>query len=111
MTTKGKGRGSSVESKEDQNMAEIRLQNPVWDLQLELDRATIPWNSTITEFQKEHAHYLAKALEQPLLLSKDIAALRNVRQLYLFLSLKRDLALVSFSACLTDIMLGHLSFI
>ena len=70
MTTKGKGRGSSVESKEDQNMAEIRLQNPVWDLQLELDRATIPWNSTTREFQKEHAHYLAKALEQPLLLPK-----------------------------------------
>ena len=31
-TTKGRGRASSIESKEDRNMAEVRLQNPVWDL-------------------------------------------------------------------------------
>ena len=62
------------------------------------------------EFQKGHAHYLAKALEQPLLLPKDMATLKNMRQPDFFLSLKRDLALVSSSACLADIMLGYLPF-
>nr|POF22007.1 hypothetical protein CFP56_35549 [Quercus suber] len=46
------------------------------------------------ELQKGHAHYIAKALELPLLLLKDMAALKNVRQPNLFLSLKRDRALV-----------------
>ena len=49
-TTKGRGRASSIESKEDRNVAEVRLQNLVWDLQLEFDGATIPQNSTIREF-------------------------------------------------------------
>ena len=31
-TAKGRRRASSIESKEDRNMAEVRLQNPVWDL-------------------------------------------------------------------------------
>ena len=56
-------------------------------------------------------YYLAEALKQPLLLPKDMAVLKNMRQPDLFLSLKRDLALVSSSVCLTDIMSGHLSLI
>lgn len=77
---------------------------------MELDEAAIPWNSTIREFQKGHTHYLVEALK-PLLLPKDMVALKNMRQPYLFLSLKRDLALVSSSACLTNIMSGHFSLI
>ena len=53
---------------------------------------------SIKEFQKRHAYYLAEALEQPLL-PKDMAALQTMRQLDLFLSLKRDLALVSSLPC------------
>ena len=75
---------------------------------MELDGAAIPWNSTIREFQRGNAHYLADALEQPLLLPKDMDALKNVRQQDLFLFLKRDLALVSFSTCLNNPMLGYL---
>ena len=45
---------------------------------------------------------MADALEQPLLLLKDMATLRHVRQPDLFIFLKRDLALVSFLACLTE---------
>ena len=41
-TAKGRGRASSIESKEDRNVAKVRLQNLVWDLQLEFDGATIP---------------------------------------------------------------------
>ena len=60
---KGQGRASSVETREDQHVAEVRHQNPAWDPWLEMDGAAIPWNSTIREFQKGHAHYLAKAVE------------------------------------------------
>ena len=38
---------------------------------------------------------MAKALECPLLFLKDMDALKHMRQLELFLSLKRDLALMS----------------
>ena len=39
--------------------------------------------------------HVAEALEQPLLLPKDMDALRKLKQHDLFLSLKRDLALIS----------------
>ena len=38
---------------------------------------------------------MAEALEHPFLLPKDMDALKKVRQLELFLSLKKDLAVVS----------------
>ena len=44
---------------------------------------------------------MAEALERPLLLPKDMVALKHMRQLDLFLSLKRDLALVSSLAYFT----------
>ena len=62
---------------------------------LEMDGAPIPYDSTIWESQKEHATHLVEALEQPLLLPKDMAALRRTKQSELFMSLKRDLAMVS----------------
>ena len=55
----------------------------------------IPYDSMIRESNRGHSMYLAQALEQPLLLPKDIEALRQTRQLDLFMSLKRDLAMVS----------------
>ena len=48
------------------------------------------------EFQKGHSTYIFEALEQPLLLPKDMEALRRMRQPNLFLSLKRDLAMISY---------------
>lgn len=77
-------------------MAKVSPQNSVWKPRLELEEAAIPWSSSIREFLKRAAHYLAKALEQALLLPKDMASLRNMRQPNLFLSLNKDLALVSF---------------
>ena len=68
----------------------MHRQNPAWGLLLELDGAAIPWNSSIREFQKGHAHYLSEALEQPLFLLKAMAALKDMRQLELFLSMKND---------------------
>ena len=76
-------------------MAEVRLPQRVWSPWLEVDRAAIPWNASIREYQRGHSAHVAESLEQPLLLPKDMEALRKLKQHDLFLSLKRDLALVS----------------
>ena len=104
----GRQRGSSTESKKVEHMAEVCPLNPAWNLRLELDGAAISWNSIIREFQKGNTHYLSNALEQPFFLPKNMAALKNLKQKDLFLSLKRDLALVGLSTCLTNSMLGYL---
>ena len=44
--------------------------------------------------QTGYATVLAEALEQPLLLPRDMKGLKRIRQLDLFMSLKRDLAMV-----------------
>lgn len=51
-TTKGKGKASSIESKEDHTVAKVSPQNPVWKPRLELEEAAIPWSSSIREFLK-----------------------------------------------------------
>ena len=48
-TTKGKGRVSSIESKESEPLAEVRPPNQAWNPRLELDGAAIPWNFSIRE--------------------------------------------------------------
>ena len=63
-----------------------------------MDGASIPWGALVWEFQKGRAGYIAKALEQPLLLLKDMDAYRSFTQNDLFLSLKRDLVMVNYSS-------------
>ena len=41
----------------------------IWNLSLKLDGAPLPLDSSIRDFQKEKAGYVANALEQPLLLA------------------------------------------
>ena len=108
--TKGKGRASSIESKKVKPLAEVHPPAQEWIPQLEMGGTAIPWNSSIMEFQRGNAYYVANALEQPLLLPKDMATLKNMRQQDLFLSLKRDLALVSFWLHLPNFMLGSSLF-
>ena len=55
----------------------------------------IPYDSTIRESRRGHSMYLAQALEQPLILLKDMKAFKRMRQPDLFISLKLDLAMVS----------------
>ena len=62
------------------------------------------------EFQRGHTHYAAEALERPFLLLKDTDALKHMKQPDLFLSLKRDLALVSSLACYTKSVFLFFSF-
>ena len=108
--TKDKGRASPVKSKEAEHSA--NMHHPTWNPQLELDGAVVPWSFSIREFQRGHAHYVAKALERPLLLPKDMDALKHMRQLDLFLFLKRDLASVSSLACfIKSVFLSFFSFL
>ena len=62
---------------------------------LVLDGAPLPINASIINFQQGKADYVADAVEQALLLPEDMADLRSLRKHKVFLSLKRDLALVS----------------
>ena len=86
---------NSTGSKEEHNGAEVRIQQRTWSPQLEVDGAAIPWNTSIREFQRRHSAHIAEALEQPLLLPKDMDVARRMRQQNLFLSLKRDFAMIS----------------
>ena len=58
----------------------------------------IAFVATLRHYRGGHAGLLAEALEQPLLLLQDMAAYRSFNHPDLFLSLKRDLAMVSDSA-------------
>ena len=66
-----------------------------WNPSLVLDRAPLPLDSSIRDFQKGKVGYVSNALEQPLLLPQDMADLRSLKKHEVFLTLKRDLAMVS----------------
>ena len=65
-----------------------------WSPRLKVDRAPIPWNASVGEYQRGQAGYIAEALEQPMLLPRDMEAYRHFLQNELFLSPKRDIAMV-----------------
>jgi len=69
----------------------------IWNLSLELDGAPLPLDSSIREFQKGNVGYVADTLEQPLLLPQDMTDLRTLKKHKVFLTLKRDLAMVCTS--------------
>ena len=63
-----------------------------------LDGSLLPANSSIRDFQNEKAGYVADAVEQSLLLPEDMVDLRTLKKHEVFLSLKKDLAMVSLSS-------------
>ena len=72
-----------------------------------MDGATIPYDASIWDVSRSHANYLAQALKQPLLFPRDMESIRRTRQPDLFMSLKRDLAMVS---CCSIIQVFKISF-
>ena len=62
---------------------------------LKLDGALLPLDSSIRDFQKGKAGYVANALEQPLLLPQDMVDLKTLKKHEIFLTLKKDLAMVN----------------
>ena len=57
----------------------------------------IAFDAMLRHYREGHAGLVAEALEQSLLLSQDIVTYRSFNHLKLFISLKRDLAMVSDS--------------
>ena len=68
---------------------------------MELDGVAIPYTASVREYNRGRVGYIAEALEQPVLLPRDMEAYRRFSQPELFLSLKRDLAMVSHSSTLS----------
>ena len=62
---------------------------------MELDGAPFLDDAFIRDFLRGIARYVADAVEQTLLLPKDMANLKSMRLYEVFLELKRDLAIVS----------------
>ena len=82
-----------------------------WSPKLEVDGMPIVYDATLRHYHSGHANLVAKALEQPLLFPKDMEAYRNFNHQELFLSLKRDLAMVSDCIhCSSFIYLHFLAF-
>ena len=87
----------------------MRRPTRTWSPKLEVDGAPIAWDASLSHYRGGHADYVAEALEQPLLLPKDMEAYRNFNHPELFLSLKRDLAMVS--DCIRCSSFKHLYFL
>ena len=77
-------------------MAQVRRPTHTWSHKLEVGGASIAWDASLRHYHGGHTGHVAEALEQPLLLPKDMEAYRSFTHLELFLSLKRDLAMVSY---------------
>ena len=75
--------------------AEVRWPQWTWASWIEMEGAPIPYDASIWDAQKGHANYLAQALQQPLLLPRDMESIRCTRHPDLFMSLKKDLTMVS----------------
>ena len=97
-TQEHRGRRShSVDSQEEQLVAQVRRSPRTWSLVLEVDSAPIAMDASLRHFRGGHTGRMADALQQPLLLPQDMAAYKSFNHPDLFLSLKRDLAMVSNS--------------
>ena len=88
-------RSSSVESWEGPLAADVCRAPRVWSPKLELNGVPLTWDTSVRNYQKGQACHIAKALEQPLLLLRDMEAYKSFSQQELFLSIKKDLAMVS----------------
>ena len=62
-----------------------------------IDGSPLPANSSIRDFLKGKAKYIADVVEQDFLLPEDMVKLRTMKKHKVFLSLKSELAMVSIS--------------
>ena len=90
-------RANLVDSREEPPVAQVRRHTRTWSPVLEVDGMPIAYDATLRHYRGRHAGLVAEALEQPLLLPQDMEAYRIFNHPELFLSLKRDLAMVSDS--------------
>ena len=72
----------------------MRVNSCTWSLKLEVDGVAIPYTASVREYNRGRARYIVEALKQAVLLPRDMEAYRQFSQPELFLSFKRDLAMV-----------------
>lgn len=87
--------------------SERRTRIPNWNPPFVLDAATLPIDSSICNFENERAGSVANSVKQTLRLPQDMAELCNLKKHEMFLSLKRDLALVQFCIILLLFFNSH----
>lgn len=75
---------------------ERQLWVPNWNPIFELDDSRLSEDASIHNFDCGRGAYVANAVEQALLLPKDMDELWSLKKHELYLSMKRDLALVRF---------------
>ena len=92
-------------------MAQVRRPTRTWSPVLEVDGMPIAYDATFRHYRGWHAGLVAEALEQPLLFPQDMEAYKTFNHLELFLSLKRDLAMVSDSVHFSPFIFIFLHFI
>ena len=97
----------SVNSREELLVAQVHRTTRTWSPKLEVDGVPIAWDASLRHYHGRHVRHIAEALKQPLLLPKDMEAYRNFNHLELFLSLKRDLAMVSYLSHQSTLILLH----
>ena len=90
-------RSNSVDNREEPPVAQVRRPARTWSSVLEVDGMPIAYDATLRHYRGGHAGLVAEALEQPLLLPQDMKAYKSFNHSELFLSLKRNLAMVSDS--------------
>ncbi|XP_065623824.1 uncharacterized protein LOC136065073 [Quercus suber] len=86
---------SSVESREEPPVADVRRGQRTWSPRLELDGVPFSWETSVMNYDGGRAGLIAEALEQPLLLPRDMESYRRFNQYELFMSLKKDLAIIT----------------
>ena len=75
-------------------VSERQSRVPSWNPFFVLDGSPLPEDSSICNFDNGGAGYVADSIEQALLLPRDMDELYNLKKHKLFLSIKRNLALV-----------------
>ena len=86
-----------MDSRKEPPVAQVCRPTRTWSPVLEVDDMPIAYDAILKHYRGGHVGLVTKALEQPLLLPQDMEAYRTFNYPELFLSLKRDLAMVSDS--------------
>ena len=76
-------------------MAQVLCPTHTCSLVLEVDGVPVAYDATLRHYRGGHDGLVAETLEQPFLLQKDMEVYRTFNHPELFLSLTRDLAMVS----------------
>ena len=98
-----------MDSREEPHVTQVHRPTHTWSPKLVVDGVPIAYDATLRHYRGGNAGLVAKALQLPILLPKDMEAYRTFNHPELFLSLKRDLAMVSDSIHCSSFVHLHFS--